>query len=495
MCHDFLTNMSPTRGKLCTSVNTYVIIMKDYTEGNDFMNQAHLEIDKLRKSIADRKHFLYENNSISPELYQEYDIKRGLRNANGTGVLVGITRISDVRGYDVIDGEKIAIPGQLLYRGIPIEDLIHGFECENRLGFEEIIYLLLFGCLPSKTELNVFNGILGNRRYLPQNFKEDIILKIPSKNLMNKLQRIILTLYSYDEDPDNIELGNVLAQCIDLIAKIPLMVAYAFASKEHYFDHKSLIMHQPLENASTAENILHLIRPDSHYTDLEARILDLCLCLQADHGGGNNSAFATHVVSSSGTDTYSAIATAIGSLKGPRHGAANQRAHAMVKDIQAHVKHWDNDGEVADYLRKILSGDAFDRSGLIYGMGHAVYTISDPRAELLREKSALLAQETGFEAQYDLLGRITRITKELMQERKGPDFQICPNIDLYTGLIYEMMGIEEGLFTPLFATARIAGWSAHRLEQIMDSKIIRPAYFYLDANDLSYAPLDARISQ
>ncbi|MDO4281204.1 MAG: citrate synthase [Peptococcaceae bacterium] len=456
------------------------------------MTDAHLEIDKLRADIANRMHYLRENNSIEPELYSKYNIKRGLRNDNGTGVLVGITRISDVRGYTIEDGKKIPCEGKLLYRGIPIYDLMRGFEREHRHGFEEIVYLLLFGLLPNRTELDHFSKILQHRRKLPESFKEDIILKIPSRNLMNKLQRTILSLYSYDEDPDNIELGNVLAQCIDLIAKMPLMLAYAFATKEHYFNHKSLIMHQPLENGSTAENILHLIRPDSQFTPLEANILDLCLCLQADHGGGNNSAFATHVVSSSGTDTYSAISTAIGSLKGPRHGAANQRAHAMVKDIQSHVKHWDNDGEIADYLKRILAGDAFDGSGLIYGMGHAVYTLSDPRAVLLREKSALLAKETGFEAQFDLIERITHVTKELMREKKGDDFNICPNIDLYTGLIYEMMGIESDLFTPLFATARIAGWSAHRLEQIMDSKIMRPGYFYLDANDLTYAPLDER---
>ena len=428
------------------------------------MTEPLLEIDKLRDSIANRMHYLRENNSIAPELYTQNNIKRGLRNANGSGVLVGITRISEVKGYNVENGVIVPCEGQLLYRGIPINDLVEGFEKENRLGFEEIVHLLLFGLLPSRMELDSFCEILQRRRELPQNFKEDIILKIPSKNLMNKLQRIILTLYSYDEDPDNIELGNVLAQCVDLIAKIPLMVAYAYASKEHYFDHKSLIMHQPLATGSTAENILHLIRPDSQYTE-----------------------FATHVVSSSGTDTYSAMATAVGSLKGPRHGAANQRAHAMVKDIQAHVKHWDNDSEVADYLRKILAGDAFDHSGLIYGMGHAVYTLSDPRAEILREHSAHLAKEKGFEAQFNLL------TRELMKERKGLDFNICPNIDLYTGLIYEMMGIEQDLFTPLFATARIAGWSAHRLEQIMDSKIMRPAYLYLDSSDLSYVPLKDRI--
>ncbi len=452
----------------------------------------HLKYDELRHKTTNLMHFLKENNSIDPKLYAEYNIKRGLRNANGTGVLVGITRISEVYGYSIENDLKIPQEGKLLYRGIPITDLVGGFQAENRLGYEEIVYLLLFGSLPDRSELDYFTGLLERRRTLPDTFKEDVILKIPSKNVMNKLQRIILSLYSYDNDPDDIELDKVLAQSIDLIAKMPLMIAYAYTSKEHYFNNKSLIMHQPLPNAGTAENILHLIRPDSRFTTLEAQILDLCLCLQADHGGGNNSAFATHVVSSSGTDTYSAISTAIGSLKGPRHGAANQRAHAMIKDIQCHVKNWESDGEIRDYLNKILAGEAFDGSGLIYGMGHAVYTLSDPRAVLLQDKAEALAHETGFDAQFNLLMRITRVTEELLKEQKGPDFTICPNIDIFTGLIYEMMGIDQDLFTPLFAAARIAGWCAHRLEQIMDHKIMRPAYFYLDTNELSYTPLDER---
>lgn len=345
-----------------------------------------LKYGALRASIADQVHFLTENNIIDPALYAKYDIKRGLRNANGTGVLVGITRISDVVGYTTKNGKKIPCEGRLLYRGISINDLINGFVRENRQGYEEIVYLLLFGQLPNKHALGHFSSILDLRRTLPDTFKEDVIFKAPSPNVMNQLQRNILTLYSYDENPDDIELGKVLAQSIDLIAKMPVMMAYSYAAKEHYFERKSLIIHQPLESGSTAENILHLIRPNSEYTALEAQILDMCLCLQADHGGGNNSAFATHVVSSSGTDTYSAIATAIGSLKGPRHGAANQRAHAMIKDIQTNVKHWDSDEEVRDYLNRILEKKAFDGSGLIYGMGHAVYTLSDPRADLLKKK-------------------------------------------------------------------------------------------------------------
>lgn len=454
-----------------------------------------LNYSELRTKVSNLMHFLHESNAIEPELYAKYNIKRGLRNANGTGVLVGITRISEVSGYKVIDGEKIPHEGRLLYRGISITDLVNGFQNENRLGYEEIVYLLLLGHLPTQTSLEKFCDILNRRRNLPDNFKEDVILKTVSQNVMNKLQRTILALYSYDENPDDIEIGKVLAQSIDLIAKMPIMMAYAYAAKEHYFNNKSLILHQPLESGGAAENILHLIRPDGNYTPLEAKILDMCLCLQADHGGGNNSAFATHVVSSSGTDTYSAISAAIGSLKGPRHGAANQRAHAMVKDIQANVKNWNSDSEVRDYLQRILAGEVFDHSGLIYGMGHAVYTLSDPRAVLLEGQARHLAAETGYEAQFDLIQRIITLTQELMHERKGADFNICPNIDIYTGLIYEMMGIAPDLFTPLFAASRIAGWCAHRLEQILDSKIMRPAYFYLDTNELSYAPLAERTNE
>jgi citrate synthase len=451
-----------------------------------------LKYGALRASIADQVHFLMENNSIDPSLYAKYDIKRGLRNANGTGVLVGITRISDVVGYKAVDGKKVPIEGKLLYRGISINDLINGFLREHRQGYEEIVYLLLFGKLPTREELDYFTSILDVRRALPNSFKEDVIFKTPSPNVMNQLQRNVLTLYTYDENPDDIELGKVLAQSIDLIAKMPVMMAYSYAAKEHYFERKSLIIHQPLESGSTAENILHLIRPNSEFTPLEAQILDMCLCLQADHGGGNNSAFATHVVSSSGTDTYSAIATAIGSLKGPRHGAANQRAHAMIKDIATNVKHWDSDEEVRAYLNRILEKKAFDGSGLIYGMGHAVYTLSDPRAVLLKEKAAELAEATGYQDKYDLILRITRIAQEELKKRHGENYNICPNIDMFTGLIYEMMGIAPDLFTPLFAASRIAGWCAHRLEQIMDKKIMRPAYFYLRENEQTYAPLDQR---
>lgn len=451
-----------------------------------------LHYDELKMQVGDLLDYVQQNNAIDPSLFDQYNVKRGLRNANGTGVLVGMTRISDVTGYEIRDGKKIAVPGRLSYRGIPLDDLINGFISEDRFGYEEVAYLLLFGLLPSEKALLHFNNLLAHRRNFPSNFKEDVILKTPSANIMNKLQSIILALYTYDDNPDDISLDKVLAQSIDLIAKVPLMLAYAYQAKRHYFDNKSLILHQPLEEAGTAENILHLIRPDSHYTKLEAEILDLLLCVQADHGGGNNSAFSTHVVSSSGTDTYSAITTAIGSLKGPRHGGANQRVHWLIEDMKAHLKDWKNENEMRAYLEAVMDKKAFDKSGLVYGMGHAVYTISDPRAELLKEKAEELAKRTDFVAEYELITDMAEMTKRILRERKGEHFNICTNVDLYTGLIYDMLGIEQDLYTPIFAAARMVGWCAHRLEQIMDAKIMRPAYVYLDTKNLAYTPIADR---
>lgn len=454
-----------------------------------------LHYDDLKVQVGELLDYVRQNNAIDPTLFDKYNVKRGLRNANGTGVLVGMTRISEVTGYKIQDGKKVPVPGQLRYRGIPLDDLINGFIAEDRFGYEEIAYLLLFGLLPTEKALFHFNHLLANRRNFPSNFKEDVILKTPSSNVMNKLQSIILALYTYDDNPDDISLDKVLAQSIDLIAKVPLMLAYAYQAKRHYFDNKSLILHQPLEEAGTAENILHLIRPDKHYTKLEAEVLDLLLCVQADHGGGNNSAFATHVVSSSGTDTYSAITTAIGSLKGPRHGGANQRVHWMIEDMKSNVKDWKNESQIRTYLEAIMDKKAFDRSGLIYGMGHAVYTITDPRAELLKEKAELLAKQTNFLPEYELIRDMSEMTQKILQERKGENFKICANVDLYTGLIYDMLGIQQDLYTPLFAAARMVGWCAHRMEQIMDAKIMRPAYVYLDAKNLSYTPIAERSAQ
>lgn len=472
--------------------NFYAKMTSDSTMRGQMKMSDQLNLGALQCNIGALLDKVKENSTIDPSLYLEYDVKRGLRNANGTGVKAGITSISSVVGYTEEEGKKIPMEGHLLYRGIDLADLMAGFERENRLGYEEVAYLLLFGVLPSKNDLTVFTHLLSDRRNFPTNFKEDCILKIPSHSIMNKLQRLILALYSYDVDPDDISLKKVLAQSIDLIAKAPLMIAYAYQAREHYYNKASLIFHQPLENASTAENILHLTRTDSEFTRLEAEVLDLCLCVQADHGAGNNSCFANHVVSSSGTDTYSAISTAIGSLKGPRHGSANMKVFNMMKDISTHVKDWNNDTELRDYLYKILKKEAFDKTGLIYGMGHAVYTLSDPRATLLKHKAGELAKGSPYEAEYNLITNVERLTKGLLKELKGPDYTICANVDLYTGIIYHILGLKEDMFTPIFACARMSGWCAHRLEQILDSKIMRPAYVYLNKNNLSYIPLEER---
>lgn len=429
-------------------------------------------------------------NVIPQELYEKNNVKRGLRNANGTGVLVGITHVGNVVGYEKINDVKVPVEGQLFYRGISLYDIVDGFQKDGRLGFEETTFLLLFGHLPNATELAEFNELLDDARTLPHGYKEDVILKIPATNIMNKLQRTVLTLYSYDETPDDIDTANVLRQSIDLIAKLPLITAYAYQAKRHYFDHESLILHTPKKGVGTAENFLHLIRTDGKYTREEVEMLDLLMVIQAEHGGGNNSAFATHVVSSTGTDTYSAIATAIGSLKGPKHGGANAMVEAMIDDIKAHVPSR-NDAQLEDYLRKILRKEAFDGKGLIYGLGHAVYTLSDPRAILLKQKAAQLAKHKGQTEAYLYLTDIERIGVRCLSEKLKSDNAMAANVDLYAGFVLKMLGIPEELYTPLFAISRIAGWSAHRLEQIQDEKIMRPAYVSLRDNT-DYVPLKER---
>lgn len=433
---------------------------------------------------------LEKNSYVNPELYTEYNIKRGLRNSNGTGVLVGITRIANVEGYVLEDGKKIPTEGRLLYRGIPLNDIVKGFQLDNRYGFEETVYLLLLGELPSKQSLENFEQMLERYKIFPKFYNEDMIYKSVSKNIMNMMQRTVLSLYNYDDDPENLELLNTLRQSIDIIAKLPLLMAYCFNSKRHYYDNDSLIIHRPKPEAGTAENILHMLRKDSQYTEEEARLLDLCLVVHAEHGGGNNSAFATHVVSSSGTDMYSAIATAIGSLKGPKHGGANIMVAEMLDNIKENCN-WKEEDSVSNYLDKIMNKEAFNKTGLVYGMGHAIYTISDPRAVLLKEKAKKMAEEKGYEDQFYLLDTIEKLTKIKMKERKGDDFEICANVDLYSGLVYEMLGINRQLYTPIFAVSRIAGWCAHRLEQIRDDKIMRPGY--VSIRDLqNYTPMGKR---
>jgi citrate synthase len=418
-----------------------------------------------------------ENNRIDPQLFVKYDVKRGLRNSDGTGVLVGLTEIGDVHGYIINEKEKVAVPGKLRYRGIEIEDLVAGFQKEKRHGFEETAYLLLFGELPKKKELTKFTHLLGKNRKLPEGFTENMILKAPSDNVMNKLARSVLASYSYDKTPEDRSLKNVLRQCIGLIARFPVFAAYGYQAKSHYYGGDSLYIHTPDEKLSTAENFLMLTRADKKFTKMEADLLDLCLVLHAEHGGGNNSTFTTHVVASADTDVYSAISAAIGSLKGYKHGGANIQVIQMMDDIKQNVKNCESDGQVADYLTKIVNKEAFDGSGLIYGLGHAVYTISDPRTDLLKKQAAKLAKEKDLDWEYDLYERVERLAPEIFQEIKKSDKKVCPNVDFYSGFVYRMLGIPTELFTPIFAVSRISGWCSHLIEEIVSGgRIIRPAY-------------------
>lgn len=452
------------------------------------MTTYHLDEEEYGSYLVDLVH---QNTYIDPAILKEHNLKRGLRNADGTGVLVGATRIASVIGYDFIDGKKVAKPGELLYRGISINDIVRGSWKENKFGFEEVAYLLLFGKLPTVNEMNPFLKMMMNSMELPHSFLEDVIINTPSPNVMNKLQRVVLALYSYDDSAEDMSLENQLKQTLSIIAKLPVIMSYCYMAKRHYYDGESLILHNSKRGLSFAETILHLTRPDCSYTDEEAHLLDLCLMIHAEHGGGNNSTFATHVVSSTGTDIYAAISTAIGSLKGPKHGGANLKVSAMINDLKQNVPNWTNKDNVRAYLNAVLDKQAFDRKGLIYGMGHAVYTISDPRAELLKEKAIKMALTKGKKDEFDLLVNIEMITKELFKERRGEDCNICANVDLYAGFVYEMLGLNQDIFTPIFAVARSAGWCAHRLEQIQDEKIIRPAYINL-VQDTQYVPLAKR---
>ena len=419
-----------------------------------------------------------ENSTIFNIPMRDNDnIKRGLRNSDGTGVMVGCTKIGSVQGYAIIDGEKSPMEGRLIYRGYSLTDLIQGFTAAGRFGFEEVAYLLLFGHLPNQDEYAQFHEMINDHMLLPDGFTEDMILKAPSSDIMNKLARSALVMYSYDENPDDTSLQNMVHQAIRLIARFPLIVAHAYAAKVRYCDNGSLILHYPKPEYSVAENFLHCIRPDSRFTEEEARLLDVCLVIHAEHGGGNNSAFTCRVLSSSGTDTYSAIAAAVGSLKGPKHGGANARVVAMFEEIKANVKDWEDDEEVAAYLAKILRKEAGDGSGLIYGMGHAIYTISDPRAVILKNAARDLAEKTGYLKELELLERIERLSPEVFYRVTGSEKVMCANVDFYSGLVYRMLNIPEELFTPLFAIARVTGWCAHRIEEVMTSnRIIRPAY-------------------
>ncbi|MBP1736674.1 MAG: citrate synthase [Oscillospiraceae bacterium] len=417
-------------------------------------------------------------NHIDPSYYTSWDVKRGLRNADGTGVMAGVTNIGNVQGYYLQDGERIPIDGKLIYRGIDVYDLIHGFMSEGRFGFEETAYLLLFGVLPTRSELAEFEEILSNYRELPRDFTEDMILKAPSNNVMNKLARSVLALYSYDPDPENTSLPSEMRQALQLIARCPVIVAHAFSTKRHYYDNESLYIHRPQPGLSVAENFLYSVRHDNRYTLEEARLLDLCLVLHMEHGGGNNSAFTCRVLSSSGTDIYSAISAAVGSLKGPRHGGANRKVMEMFECIESGVSDWTNDDEIHRYLTRILRKEAGDGSGLIYGMGHAIYTKSDPRAVLLKQFARDVAAQKDMLREFELFEAVERLTPEVFAAETGNTKTMCANVDMYSGLVYKMMGIPPDLFTPLFAIARMVGWCAHRIEEIYNpgNRIIRPAY-------------------
>ncbi|MFZ5968013.1 MAG: citrate/2-methylcitrate synthase [Bacillota bacterium] len=418
-----------------------------------------------------------ENNKIDPSLYTKYNVKRGLRNSNGTGVLVGLTEISYVYSYILEGNKKTPVEGRLYYRGYDVFDLVRDFQEDKRFGFEETCYLLLFGELPDKETLAAFKDLLGKNRELPNGFTEDMILKAPSNNIMNKLARSVLAAYCYDDTADDLDVSNNLRQAIELIARFPTMVAHGYAAKKRYFDNESLHIHSPRADLSTAENLLYMVRPHCDYTALEAEILDLALVLHAEHGGGNNSSFATHVVSSTGTDIYSAIAAAVGALKGWKHGGANIKVIEMMSDIQKNLRDWENEEEVASYLTKILNKEAFDKTGLIYGIGHAVYTYSDPRTILLKQKAAELAKEKGLEKEYKLYELIEKLAPAVFAQNKESDKIICANVDFYSGFVYKALNIPPDLYTPIFAVARIVGWCAHRLEELVSGgKVIRPAY-------------------
>ena len=433
-----------------------------------------------------------ENNHIVPQMYVDHKVNRGLRDVNGNGVITGLTEISKIKAKEKLaDGSEISCEGQLYYRGINIRDIVAGFLKDKRLGFEETVYLLLFSQLPNRAELERFEQELSEFRTLPTSFVRDIILKAPGKDMMNILSRSVLTLYAYDDNPDDISIANVLRQCLQLIAVFPLLSVYGYQSYQHYHMGKSLFIHLPKPGLSTAQNILHLLREDGKFTSLEAKVLDLALVLHAEHGGGNNSTFTTHVVTSSGTDTYSAIAAALGSLKGPRHGGANIKVVRMFEDMKKNINTEDR-SEIADYLTRLLAKQAFDKAGLIYGMGHADYSLSDPRADILMSCAKDLAIEKGFEKDYLLYETVAELAPEIISSKRKMYKGVSANVDFYSGLIYQMLELPCELYTPIFAIARIAGWSAHRIEEIQNAgKIIRPSYVSVNS-EKEYRSLDER---
>ena len=447
----------------------------------------------LTPEIIELSKICCKNSLIDPSNYDKYDVKRGLRDSNGKGVLTGLTEISEVNSViEDENGNRTPIPGELFYRGYSIEDLVNGFIHDKHYGFEEVSYLLLMGDLPNQEQFEEFNQLLGYYRTLPDTFVRDIIMKAPSRNIMNALYKEVLTLYSYDEKAEDTSVPNVLRQCIQLIALLPVLAVYSYQAFNYFHNKQSLFIHSPQPHLSTAENILYMLRPDSQYTKLEAKLLDMALVLHAEHGGGNNSTFTTHVVTSSGTDTYAAIAAALCSLKGPKHGGANIKVVKMFNHIKKHVTDYNDKEQIRNYLIKILNKEAFDKSGLIYGMGHAIYTISDPRARVFKGFVKSLSEEKGRQAEYQLYNNVEEIAAELIMQRRKTDKKISANVDFYSGFVYSMLDLPTKLYTPLFAIARVSGWSAHRLEELVNpSKIIRPAYQNVHDRQ-NYVPMDER---
>lgn len=443
------------------------------------------------KSLCDE---LKLSSAVPQEYFDRFEVKRGLRNRDGSGVMAGLTKVCSVEGYYIEDGERKPVEGKLKYRGMDINSIVDACVEEDRFGYEEVVWLLLFGSLPTRNQLKLFNDVLSECRELPEDFIEDMIMKAPSPNIMNKLERSVLSLYSYDSNPDDISIENVLRQSIQLIAQLPMIMTYAYQVKRRHYLKKSMYIHPIKAGLTTAETVLYNTRSDRKFTDREAKLLDLCLMLHAEHGGGNNSAFATRVLSSSGTDTYSAISAGIGALKGPRHGGANLKVAEMMKYLKEEVSDITDEGQVADFLKRVINRETGDRTGLVYGMGHAVYTLSDPRQVILKREAGKIAEEKGFGAEFKALDLIEKLTPEIFASEKNNNKKICANVDMYSGLIYEMLGIPMDLYTPLFAVARVAGWSAHRIEELITgNRVIRPAYKNV-AVPKEYVPIDERVS-
>lgn len=450
------------------------------------------ELKQFNPLIAHLSQLCVQNGGIDKSLYTKYDVKRGLRDLNGKGVLAGLTEISEVCSTKTVDGQTVPCDGKLYYRGIDVEEIVKGFIHDDRFGFEEVTYLLLFGKMPDKAELNEFNHLLSQYRTLPITFVRDVIMKAPSSDMMNTLARSVLTLYAYDPKADDTSISNVVRQCIQLIAQFPVLSVYGYQAYNHYYDNQSLIIHSPQPELSTAENILYMLRSNSQYTHLEAKLLDMALVLHAEHGGGNNSTFTTHVVTSSGTDTYSAMAAALGSLKGPKHGGANIKVVRMFEDMKKNITDYEDEDAVRQYLRDLLHGKAFDKSGLIYGMGHAVYSLSDPRARVFKSFVQRLSEEKGRLEEFKLYSMVEKLAPEVIADERKIYKGVSANVDFYSGFVYSMLDLPQQLFTPIFAIARISGWSAHRLEELINpSKIIRPAYMNVHEHE-PYVPLEER---